>query len=176
MTVEINKVIAKLPERVKEWRIIKTADIPFREYVVELCSQNHCGMYGKSWQCPPAVGGIDDLRKECLSYENALIFTTCYPLTDCFDIDGMTAARKIHERTTDSVLELFGNERVKGLSAEGCDLCAECTYPNAPCRFPQKARSSVEAYAISVVELAKEFGLKYNNGQNTVTYFSLIMY
>ncbi len=176
MILDINKVIAKLPEKVREWRIIKTVDIPFRQYVVESCQQNRCGMYGKNWQCPPGVGTLENLQRECLSYKEALVFTTCYQLTDSFDIDGMTKARTMHEQTTDFVIGLFGMDKIKALSAEGCDLCVECAYPNAPCRYPQKARPSVEAYGISVVELAKDCGLRYNNGEKTVTYFSLVLY
>ncbi|MBR2616748.1 MAG: hypothetical protein IKC56_00735 [Clostridia bacterium] len=55
-------------------------------------------------------------------------------------------------------------------------MCKTCTYPTAPCRFPDRARTSMEACGINVVELAKEVGINYVNGQNTVTYFSLILY
>ena len=65
---------------------------------------------------------------------------------------------------------------IKTLSAEGCSLCKVCTYPNSTCRFPNKARSSVEANGISVVELAKNCNIHYTNGKNTVTYFSMIFY
>ena len=133
-------------------------------------------MYGKSWQCPPGVVTLEALQQKCLCYKNAIIFTTCQPLTDSFDLDGMTQARIVHEQTTDIIVGLFKRESVRALSAEGCSLCVECTYPNAPCRYPQKARSSVEANGISVVELAKDCGLHYNNGANTVTYFSVIFY
>ncbi|MFQ6804175.1 MAG: DUF2284 domain-containing protein [Lachnospiraceae bacterium] len=30
------------------------------------------------------------------------------------------------------------------LSNEGCDLCSECTYPEAPCRFPDRSHGSIE--------------------------------
>ena len=36
--------------------------------------------------------------------------------------------------------------------------------------------SSVEAYGISVVEMAKNCNINYKNGVNTVTYFSLILF
>ena len=161
---------------VYEFAFISTAEIPFRQYVVNACAMNHCGMYGKTWQCPPGVGAFEELQKECLSYQKALVFTTCHKLEDSFDIDGMRTGRKIHEAITDRVAELFFGDRIKVLSAEGCGLCKMCTYPVSPCRFPDKARSSVEANGISVVELTDKCGIHYKNEQNTVTYFSLILY
>ena len=161
---------------VHEYACIKTTEIPFRRYVVDACAMNYCGQYGKTWQCPPAIGEFDELKKECLSYEKAIVFTTCHPLEDSFDIEGMNAGREVHEKLTDAIIQLFNGKKIKALSAEGCRLCKECTYPNTPCRFPQKARSSVEANGISVVELAQNCGMHYKNGQNTVTYFSVILY
>ncbi len=62
------------------------------------------------------------------------------------------------------------------LGCGGCELCKKCTYPDAPCRFPDKATPSVEACGINVVELSKKIGIKYNNGPNTVTYFCIILF
>ena len=117
MIVNIGKVIEKLREEVKEWRIIKTEEIPFRQYVVEACQQNRCGMYGKTWQCPPGVGALENLKRKCFSYKNAIVFTTCYQLTDSFDIEGMTKARKFHEKTTDFIIELFLDNSSKNCSS-----------------------------------------------------------
>lgn len=56
------------------------------------------------------------------------------------------------------------------------EILKKCTYPTAPCRFPEKARSSAYANGISVVDLAKQLGINYKNGNNTVTYFSVVLY
>ena len=166
----------KIEKKVHQVAYISTKDIPFREYVVEACAMNACGRYGKTWQCPPGVGDIETLKAKCLSFSQALVFTTYHELEDSFDIEGMEEGRVKHEKITDEVAELFGSIPKRILSAEGCSLCKECTYPNAPCRFPNKARSSVEANGISVVELAKQIDINYKNGNNTVTYFSMIFY
>ena len=60
--------------------------------------------------------------------------------------------------------------------AGSCSLCEKCTYPDAPCRHPKKARRSLEACGIDVVALSKVVGLHYINGENTVTYFSILYY
>lgn len=170
------ELIQRLSSLAFEYALIKTEEIPFRDYVVEACARNACGQYGKTWQCPPGVGSLEEVKAKCLAYNNALVFSTCHALEDSFDIEGMREGRFAHERTTDEVVRLFGDTKIRALSAEGCGLCQVCTYPNAPCRFPDRARSSVEANAISVVELAAHCGINYKNGQNTVTYFSVILY
>jgi predicted metal-binding protein len=60
-------------------------------------------------------------------------------------------------------------------SAGGCTCCKKCAYPD-PCRFPQIAFPSMEAVGVYVSELARRAGLRYNSGENTVTYFTMILY
>jgi hypothetical protein len=62
------------------------------------------------------------------------------------------------------------------LSNEGCGKCGSCTYPDAPCRFPDKLHHSIEGYGIFVGKLAKQTGVKYNNGEGTITYFGALLY
>uniref|UniRef100_UPI002FDD09D2 DUF2284 domain-containing protein n=1 Tax=Muricomes intestini TaxID=1796634 RepID=UPI002FDD09D2 len=62
------------------------------------------------------------------------------------------------------------------LGNEGCDLCETCTYPAAPCRFPQKVHPPIESMGIMVSELAKQIGIKYINGKNTITYFGALLF
>ena len=58
------------------------------------------------------------------------------------------------------------------LGAGTCNICKKCSYPDKPCRFPEKRVSSVEAYGMVVNEFAVKNGLKYNYGPNTMTYTS----
>ena len=172
----MDKRLKMLKELVHEFAVVDTKEIPFRSYVVDACAMNYCGRYNKTWQCPPAIGTLEELKKSCLAYDFAVVFTTCHSLEDSFDIEGMERGRIVHEKITDQAIGLFSGEDIKTLSAEGCGLCKTCTYPDAPCRFPEKARPSVEANGISVVELAENCNIHYKNGENTVTYFSMIFY
>jgi len=62
------------------------------------------------------------------------------------------------------------------LSNEGCKRCRTCTYPDAPCRFPERLHHSLEGYGFIVSELAKAAGMHYNNGANTVTFFGALLF
>lgn len=159
-------------------RIIASSEIPFSEHVVKYCEMNSCGMYGKLWTCPPGVGNLRDNEEKIKSYPNALVISFRSDIEDCFDFEGMSQAGKNAKKQFSHIVETIKNdgEDILPLGCEGCGLCEKCTYPDAPCRFPEKAIPSVEAMGIDVVSLTKNIGMKYNNGKNTVTYFCIILY
>ncbi|MDE8682148.1 DUF2284 domain-containing protein [Blautia schinkii] len=41
------------------------------------------------------------------------------------------------------------------LGAGGCRICGHCAYPK-PCRFPEKAISSMEAYGLFVTQVCRD--------------------
>lgn len=161
-----------------QYKVIDSSEIPFSQAVVEACKANRCGKYGTCWTCPPGVGEIDELKKKVGSYKNAVVFTCKYELEDCFDFEGMVAGQKNAKQVLRCIIDELraDGEVFFALGCEGCGLCEKCTYPDAPCRFPEKAVASVEAYGINVVELAGKIGINYNNGSDTVTYFCIILY
>ncbi len=169
-------ILQDISTYVYEYAYIPTQEIPFSYEVVKACEKNYCGRYGKTWTCPPGIGSFDKLKQASLMYKDAVVFTTFHTVEDSFDINGINKGREEHEKITDTILGLFFGQDVKVMSAKSCSICAKCTYPEAPCRFPEKARSTIEANGINVVELAQKCGIKYNNGQNTVTYFSVVLY
>ncbi len=57
------------------------------------------------------------------------------------------------------------------LSNESCGRCKMCTYPDAPCRFPDQLYPAIEGHGILVNLLAAHAGVRYINGPDTVTYF-----
>lgn len=161
-----------------QYKLIETSEIPFSQAVVDMCKANRCGMYGTCWTCPPGVGELSEIEKKIKDYRYALVFTCKCDLEDSFDFEGMTAGRKRAQFVLSGITEKLraDGKKFMALGCEGCDLCDKCTYPDAPCRFPEKAVPSVEACGINVVELAKKAGINYNNGENTVTYFCVILY
>jgi predicted metal-binding protein len=60
-------------------------------------------------------------------------------------------------------------------SAGSCNLCESCTYPGAPCRFPDKALSSMEANGLWVSEVCEKNGVPYNYGSNKMAFTSCIL-
>ena len=163
---------------IHEYKVISTQAIPFSPAVAEACARNACGRYGKKWTCPPGVGTLEELERKIKARPYAAVFTCKYDIEDSFDFEGMREGQKQAKRVFRAVTDEMraAGESFLALGNEGCELCESCTYPDAPCRFPDRASPSVEACGINVMQLAKEIGIKYNNGPNTVTYFSMILF
>ena len=160
--------------------VISTKDIPCDRCFREMCASNACGMYGKCYMCPPDVGDIDKLMNEINKYSYALVYQTVTELEDSFDFEGMIEAKRNSYPIARSLRDLFDDgeiEKSLHLGAGGCGVCEACAKQTGePCRFPEKAMPSLEAYGINVSELAKASGMKYINGQNTVTYFGAVLF
>jgi predicted metal-binding protein len=157
---------------IHEWAIMETGKLVFSPLLLDYCKANACGMYNKSWTCPPACDSFEQQKKKILSHKNAFVFTTVHKIEDSFDFEGMTDGKELHARL---LLEL--RNRLKDIPIYGagsCPVCKSCVFPD-PCPFPGKKTGSIEAAGINVTELSKAAGLSYNNGVNTVTYFSMVL-
>ena len=167
-----------LPYPIHEKAFIGTERIVFSAEVRGACEKNCCGRYGKCWMCPPGAGEWTVLRDGFLKYKNAFVYTTCHALEDSFDFEGMQDAGALHAKNDERLAELLlsegGDFALAG--AGSCKLCEKCSYPDAPCRHPDKARRSLEACGIDVVSLASVCGIHYINGADTVTYFSAVFF
>ena len=169
-----------LKGRAFEYAVIPTASLVFSPDLLKACEANVCGQYNKCWTCPPAIGSMESQKEKIMAFAYALVFTTKSDLEDSFDYEGMMRAKDRHIRLSSEMHEKFGKTNpVYG--AGGCTVCAAanadetCAYPE-PCRFPDKIFPSIEAAGINVTELSRAGGLRYNNGENTVTYFSMILF
>lgn len=151
-------------------------DVSFRE----LCAKNVCGNYGKCWTCPPDVGDIDALIAKLRSFEYILVYQYVGTLEDSFDFEGMMDAALKHNELTAAVRAACEKEPFRDrlyLCAGGCRICPVCAKKTGePCRHPGEALASLEAYGVNVSRLAAAADMKYINGQNTVTYFSGVLF
>ena len=185
---------------------IEQDKIVFYPELRAICEGTQCGCYDANWVCPPAFGSFEDGKKKILSYKNFLLFSKKYELEDRFDFEGMQqgmrdfrrsipglerAAREAllssdtegrdaaEERTLEQKADSIPvqeEDPIFILSAGSCGLCKNCTYPDAPCRFPQLLHHPIEGYGLNVNELAQSCGMAYNNGPATVTYFGGILF
>lgn len=173
-----NKLEAQLAELpLYRYEFIKTSDLTFTERVRYICREE-CPMYGKSWACPPAVGEVEACRRRCEEFEEALLIATINEVRDIADVEETLLTRAPHEEITRQVnrLVLEQAEKTMVLSTESCVHCKKCTYPDAPCRFPDKMFPCVESYGILVTALAEHYDIDFQAGGNLVTWFSLIFY
>ena len=148
-----------------------------REEVREMCAVNKCHAYGKNWSCPPGCGTVEECGAEMQSYEWGVLVQVTMDMEDEMDFEAwQDAAEALRERSDElhSLLrEKYGG--VLGLGGAGCKICKTCTYPDAPCRFPEKRMSGMEGYALMVNEVCKENGLLYFYGKDTITYTGMFL-
>ena len=159
-------------------RFFDPAQLDFRQDVRDMCSSDKCHNYNRSWSCPPACGDITESVEKAKKYTRGVMVQTTTRLEDSFDIDNMLQAAKDHKERFFAAVDVLReyDPDCLPMGAGGCTLCRPCTYPNAPCRFPDRAFVSMEAYGLFVSAECKKAGLEYNYGPNTLTYSSCILF
>ena len=155
-------------------------EIVLSEDFRRICESNQCGGYGRCWMCPPFIGEIDNLMDTVRSYPRAILYQTIHEIEDSFDIEGMFDAGRNHAYTSVKIDEMLRQQELSEylhLSCGGCHICETCAKKtDEPCRFPDKALSSLEGYGVDVYNTTKNTTLKYINGSNTVTYFGMVLF
>lgn len=161
--------------------VIETARIAFYEEFRTACAQNVCGKYDTNWMGPPAIGSIRELKERVLHFAHGLLFQSTHPLASNFDWKGMMAGAQAHTVIFHAIMAClrrrYPTEEFLPLNAGCCSECARCAYQDAaPCRHPDRAVSSVEAYGMNVIGLQKMAGLRHYHGKTTVCYVGLILF
>lgn len=161
-----------------QWGPIKTTDLNFYPEIRRICEGNSCRGYGRTWACPPAVGTLEECKARTLKYRNFFLFSQKFQLEDSFDFEGMEQGMRDFKDTVDHLADRIKPNFPEALilSNEGCGRCKTCTYPDAPCRFPDKLYPSIEGFGFIVSELARQAGIRYNNGPDTVTFFGAVLF
>lgn len=160
-----------------QYAFIRSEDLVFSERIRWIC-EHECSMYNKSWACPPAVGSVEECKARCLGFENGLLIATINEVSDITNLEETLATRSDHEEITRQVLALVREQagEAMALSTESCAACKKCTWPDAPCRRPERMFPCVESHGIVVSEMAERIGMDFYAGGNMVTWFSLILF
>ena len=142
--------------------------------VRDMCAVNTCHRYGACWSCPPACGTLEECKERLSQYRSGLVVQVVGELEDSFDIEGL---QELEKRQKEAFSKLLPQLREKmdhllPLGTGSCTICKECTYPDAPCRFPDDSYSSMEAYGLWVSKVCEESGLPYNYGPQTIAFTS----
>ena len=163
---------------VYQYGMIETSKIPFYREIREICEGNACRSYGTTWACPPATGTFEECRYRCMEFEKAVVFNGKFALQDSLDVEGMQRGHRRFKELCDQVYQALKTDYPDHLllSNEGCIRCENCTWPDAPCRMPDRLFPSIEGFGIQVAELAQEAGVDYYEGNRSVLYFGMFLY
>ena len=156
---------------------LNVAALEFMPAVRDMCAAGRCRKYGTSWTCPPACGTLEEAAQQASKYHRGVLLQSTAQMEDDFDVEAMTDTEQAQKERFSLFLERLRQEYPDCLpmATGGCTLCPQCTYPDAPCRFPDKAIPSMEAYGLLVSKVCEQSGLPYYYGRHTITYTSCVL-
>jgi len=151
--------------------------LEFLQEIRDMCNAQQCKNYDTSWSCPPACAPIEDMQLSVKKYTKGILVQTVGDLEDSFDWDGImeTGARhKINFRKMREVLNRSFSD-LMALGAGECKVCETCTYPDKPCRYPDKMETSMEACGLFVSRVCTDNDLAYNYGPDKIAFTSCFL-
>lgn len=167
----------KLFEMAKEcgfnsWGKLDVATLKFLPEVRDMCAANTCGMYGKSWACPPGCGELETMLEKVKGYTSGILVQTVGQLEDSMDWEGIQEAGMNQAKNFTAMFKLLKKDypNMMPMGTGTCTRCKSCTYPDEPCRFPDELVSSMEACGLVVSDVCTANGVPYNHGKDTICY------
>jgi predicted metal-binding protein len=189
MTEDREKVLERVMSLLKERGasdvvLVDRDDIVVDERVRLKCRVPVCDSYGKNLMCPPYVPSVAEFREALKNYCHGILIQVSGELNET-SVNAPTEevflpARKLHELVNLGEREAFtaGFRFAAGFIGGCCRLCDECVVlqGSTSCRFPFKARPSMEAMGIDVTATAEKAGLSVSFPiRNKVTWTGLIL-
>lgn len=138
--------VARQKSGVKDARVISGKDVETAAWVRLKC-QFGCGCYGQCLVCPPFTPSPEQMRKVLDAYNRAILIH-CEPEADVKAI------------VADLERDIFlrGAWKAFALGAGPCYFCKECNVEEEQCRYPERARPSMEACGIDVFSSVRKAG------------------
>ena len=153
------------------------AILQVREDVRDMCAENRCKAYNNNWTCPPACGTLEECQARMHGYEHGMLLQTVGHMSKDIDSKAYRDTAKKHMEMFRQLVEEIRKEYPDSLclGAGGCSVCKQCAYPE-PCRFPEKAISSMEGYGLFVTQVCRDCDVPYHYGARTITYTACVLY
>ena len=156
---------------------VKVENLVPQESVRDACMVDKCHSYDKNWGCPPGVGTLEECGKKMQEYDHAILLQSVGVMEDSFDFECVEETAKRHTEQIFKFAEVLREAHPGALclGAGPCTVCPTCAYPE-PCRLPDKAISSMEAYGLFVTDVTKTTDLQYYYGKGTITYVACCLF
>ena len=148
-----------------------------REDVRAMCVEDKCGAYNKNWTCPPAIGSVEKCQQQMRRYKRGILLQTVGHMHKAVDSKCYRETEQRHMKNFYALAEAIRKVHPDALclGAGGCRICKQCAYPE-PCRFPDKAVSSMEGYGLFVTQVCRDAGIPYHHGDRTITYTACVLF
>jgi len=148
-----------------------------RQDVRDMCAADKCRAYGRNWTCPPHCGSLEDCAARLGQYRRGILLQTVGKLEKTIDTKAYRRAEQQHVDQFLRFCQLLRQTYPQALclGTGGCRICGSCAWPE-PCRFPEKACASMEAYGLFVTQVCRDNGAQYYHGDKTVTYTACVLF
>ena len=174
-----NEELLKLAEECgfEHFGMLNVPALDFNPAVRDMCAADRCHMYGRCWTCPPGCGTLEEISAKAAAYQRGLLLQSTGEMEDDFDVEVMMGTAQTQKERFSKLCAAIRTQYPNCLpmSSGACTVCQQCTYPDAPCRFPDRAIPSMEAYGLVVSKTCEDSGMKYYYGPLTITYSSCIL-
>lgn len=153
-----------------EAKVVAVESIPVQDAVVFKCQVPRCYGYGSCAHCPPHAPKPVEVREQLKQYQRAILFIRRIPtevmLRERTHPERRAAFRSIYEIVSNLESTAFfdGHYLATGFGAGSCKsaLCGTektCqVLEGEACRFPVKARPSMEGVGMNVFQMVAEAG------------------
>jgi len=155
-------------------KIIPVHEIVLDERVILKCQVPLCNEYGNHLLCPPNSPSLKQFREVLKKYSNALLIQLRTPMDQLGSkFEGSRknviyeGAHELHEVV--NIVEKAAQELdfifAAGFIGGACKLCDPCVGVKSgrACKYPFKARPSMEAVGIDVYLTAQRAGLEFSH-------------
>ena len=148
-----------------------------KQEVRSYCAEDMCTRYNTSWSCPPGCGTLEEMKERMSRYSTGILVMSVIETGGHYDETKVRHGadhKERFEKLVRQTKELFPDCMPMG--AGTCTRCEKCTYPNAPCRFPDDLYYSMEASGLIVKDVCDLSGMPYYWGPDRVCFFSCILF
>jgi len=156
-----------------EAKIVPVHEIVLDERVILKCQVPLCNEYGNHLLCPPNSPSLAQFREVLKKYSNALLIQLRTPTDQLSSKSEESRKKAIYARANELHEIVNGVEKVAqelqftfaaGFIGGACKLCDPCVGVKSgrPCKYPFKARPSMEAVGIDVHLTAQRAGLGFS--------------
>ena len=121
---------------------------------------------------------MEESTEKAKQFNTGILLQMTGQMEDDFDVECMQKTEQaVKEKLSQFVKELRKNNIIcLPMTAGTCNKCVVCTCPDAPCRFPEEAFTSMEAYGLIVSDVCTAAGVKYNYGPRTITFTPCVLF
>lgn len=151
--------------------------LEFNPAVRDMCASDRCKSFGRCWTCPPYCGTLEEIAEKTASYHRGVLVQSTGRMEDDYDVEAMMETEQLQKARFLRLVQEIRRDYPDCLpmASGACTICGKCGCPEEPCRHPQLAIPSMEAYGLVVSKVCEDSGLKYYYGPRTITFISCIL-